>query len=48
MNTAEWLVSMSAVQLFLGSTLTISFGIACRGYAFGRSAFSALFKKFKL
>jgi len=26
MNIVEWLVSMSAVRLFVGSALTISFG----------------------
>jgi len=31
MNIVEWLVSMSAVRLFVGSALTISFGLACRG-----------------
>ena len=43
-NIAEWLVSMPVVRLFLGSTLTISFGIACRGCTFDRSAF-VLFQK---
>ena len=27
----EWLVSALAVRLSVGSTLTISFGLACRG-----------------
>ena len=40
MNIVEWLVSMPAVRLFVGSALTVSFGLACRGYAFDRSAFS--------
>jgi len=30
-------VSMPAVRLFVGSALTISFGLACRGYTFDRS-----------
>jgi len=29
MNIVEWLVSMPAVRLFVGSALTISFGLAC-------------------
>jgi len=44
-NTIELLVSMPAVRLFVGSTLTISFGLACRGNTFDRSAFSVLFQK---
>jgi len=40
MNIVEWLVSMSAVRLFVGSALTISFGWACRGYAFDRITFN--------
>ena len=46
-NIAEWLVSVPApaVQLFLGSALTISFGLACRGYTFDRTAFNVLFQK---
>ena len=46
MNIVEWLVSVPAVQLFLGSALTISFGLACRGYTFDRTAYNVLFKKF--
>ena len=30
MNITEWLVSTPAVRLFLGSALSISFGLACR------------------
>jgi len=30
-NIVEWLVSMLAVRLFVGSALTISFGLARRG-----------------
>ena len=45
MNIVEWLVSMSAVRLFVGSVLTISFGLACRGCAFDKSAFNVLFQK---
>jgi len=43
----DWLVSrpMSTVRLFLGSALTNSFGIACTGYTFDRSAFNVLFQK---
>jgi len=44
-NIFEWLVSMPAVRLFVGSTLTISFDFACRGYIFDRSAFNVLFQK---
>ena len=42
MNIVEWLVSMPAVRLFVGSALTISFGLVCRGYTFDRSAFNVL------
>jgi len=44
-NIVEWLVSMPAVRLFLGSALTISFGFACAGYTFDRSAFNVFFQK---
>ena len=46
-NIVEWLVFMSAVRLFVSSALTISFGLACRGYTFGRNAFNVglLFQK---
>jgi len=44
-NIVKWLVSIPAVQLFLGSALTISFGLACRGFTFDRSAFNLLFQK---
>jgi len=47
-SIVEWLVSMPAVRLFVGSALTISFGLACRGYTFNRSAFNVLFKKFRV
>jgi len=43
-NIVECLVSMPAVQLFVGSALTISFGLACRGYTFDRNAFNVLFQ----
>jgi len=36
-NIVECLVSMPAVRLFVGSALTISFGLACRGYTFDRN-----------
>jgi len=45
MLTQECLVSMPAVRLFVGSALTISFGLACRGYTFDRNAFNVLFEK---
>jgi len=45
-NIVEWLLSMPAVRLFVGSALTISFGLACRGYTFDMSAFNVLFRKF--
>jgi len=38
---------MPAVRLFLGSTLTISFSLACRAYIVDRSAFNVLFQKVK-
>ena len=44
-TVVEWLVSMLAVRLFVGSALTISFSLACRGYTFDRSAFNVLFQK---
>ena len=39
-----WLVLMSAVRLFVGSTLTISFGLACKDCTFDRSTFNVLFQ----
>ena len=48
MNIVEWLVSMPAVRLLVSSGLTISFGLACKGYTFGRSVFFILFKKFRV
>jgi len=38
---------MTAVRVFVGSALTISFGLACRDYAFDRNAFHVwlLFQK---
>ena len=46
MNIVEWLVSVPApaVQLSLGTALTISFGLAHRGYTFDRTAFNVLFQ----
>ena len=41
-------MSMPAVRLFVGSALTISFGLACRDYTFDGSAFNVLLKKFKV
>ena len=38
-------MSMPAVGLFVGSSLTLSFGLACRSYTFGRNAFNVLFQK---
>ena len=38
-NIVEWLVSMPAVRVFVGSALTISFGLASRDYTFDMSAF---------
>jgi len=43
-NIVEWLVSIRAVQLFFGSALTISFGLACAGYTFDKKAFNILFQ----
>jgi len=47
-NTVEWIMSMPAVRLFLGSTLKISFGLAlaCRGYTGVLLIYA--FKKFKV
>jgi len=36
-------VSMLAVRLFVGSALTISFGLACRCYTFDSIAFNAAY-----
>ena len=47
-NIVEWLMSIPAVGLFVGSALTISFGLACRGYTFDRSAFNVLSQKFRV
>jgi len=47
-NIVECLVSMPAVRLFVGSALTISFDLACRGYTVDRSAFNVLFQKFRV
>ena len=44
-NIVEWLVSMTAVQLFVGPAFSISFGFACRGYTFDRNALNVLFHK---
>jgi len=44
-NIVECLVSMPAVRFFIGSALTIFFGLACRGYTFERNAFYVLFQK---
>jgi len=38
-NIVEWLVSMSAVRVFVGSALTNSFGLASRDFTFDMSAF---------
>jgi len=38
-NIVEWSGSMPAVGVFVGSSLTISFGIASRDYTFDMSAF---------
>ena len=43
-NTVEWLVSMTAVRVFIGSALTLTFGLASRDYTFGRSASYVLFQ----
>ena len=43
-NVVEWLVSMPAVRVFVGSALTLSFDLACRDYTFDRSAFYVLFQ----
>ena len=43
--TYEYVVSMPAVRLFVGSGLTISFGLACTGDTYDRNAFKVLFQK---
>jgi len=43
-NIVKWLVSTTAVQMFVGSALTLFFGLASRGYTFDRSVFYALFQ----
>ena len=48
MNIVERLVSMPAVRLFLGSTLTISFGLACRVTTFIGVLLMYLFKKIRI
>jgi len=35
---------MPAARLFVGSALTIFFGLVCRGYLFDRNAFNVLFQ----
>jgi len=49
-NIVEWIVSMPAVLLFIGSALTISFGLACRSCTFDRITFNVayFFKKFRV
>jgi len=37
-------MSMPAVRLFVGSVLTILFGLACGGYTFDRNIFNVLFQ----
>jgi len=44
-NIVGCLVSMPAVRVFVGFALTISFGLACRGYNFDWKAFIVLFQK---
>ena len=44
MNIVEWLVSTTAVRVFVGSALTLFFGLASRGYTFDRSTFYVLFQ----
>ena len=36
---SEWIMSMLAVRVFVGSSLTISFGLASGDYTFDMSAF---------
>jgi len=43
-NIDEWLVSTTAVRVFVGPALTLFLGLASRGYTFDRSAFYALFQ----
>jgi len=44
MKIVGWLVSIPAVQMFVGSTLvTISFDLARRDYIFDKKAFYVLF-----
>jgi len=44
-NIVEWLVSLPAVRVFVGSSLTISFGFASGDYTFDMSVFQVLFQK---
>jgi len=44
-NIIELLVSVPAVWVFVGSSLTISFGLASRYYTFDKRAFCVLFQK---
>jgi len=48
LNILEWSVYMTAVQVFVGSALTLSFGVASRDYTFDRSALyvAYFFKRF--
>jgi len=43
-SIVEWLVSLPAVRLFVGSALTLSIGLASRDYTIDRSAFYVLFQ----
>jgi len=43
-NIVEWLMSMPAMRLLVGSAPTLSFDLACRGYNFDISALNVLFQ----
>ena len=43
-NIVEWLASMTAVRVFVGYALTLSFGLASRDYTFDRRGFCVLFQ----
>ena len=43
-NIVEWLVSVTAVRVFVGSALTLHFGLASRDNTFDRSGFYVRFE----
>jgi len=43
-NIVKWLVSVPVVRVFVGSTLTISFELACRDYSFDGNTFNVVWR----